>query len=42
MEFGGILKEEDIAAAVQACLGFLKDIISIQTYITYIEQPTYR
>lgn len=32
MAFAGILKEEDITAAVQACLGLLKDIIPIETY----------
>lgn len=32
MAFAGILKEEDIAAAVQACLGLLNNIIHIQTY----------
>lgn len=32
MAFAGILKEEDIAAAVQACLGLLNNIINIQTY----------
>lgn len=35
MAFAGILKEEDVATAVQDCLGILKDIIPLQTSINH-------